>query len=80
MFDDDMKRREKAYRLWEEESRPEGRHEDHWRRAGEQAGLSDQESEDVTKVNQEADREAHEGGESGNSRLEVTPPSVTTPD
>jgi hypothetical protein len=25
--------RERAYQLWEEEGRPEGRHEDHWYRA-----------------------------------------------
>jgi hypothetical protein len=36
---DDSKVRERAYHLWEQEGRPEGRHEDHWRQAsGEAAG------------------------------------------
>lgn len=43
-MDDDrtelIKRR--AYALWESEGRPEGRHDDHWRRASEEMhGLED---------------------------------------
>ncbi len=32
---DDRERtvRERAFSIWEEEGRPEGRHDDHWRRA-----------------------------------------------
>jgi hypothetical protein len=32
---DDENIRRKAYEIWEQEGRPEGRHEDHWRRARE---------------------------------------------
>lgn len=30
--------RERAYRIWEEEGRPEGRAEHHWRQASQEAG------------------------------------------
>jgi hypothetical protein len=30
--------RERAYRIWEEEGRPEGRHEHHWSQAGQEVG------------------------------------------
>lgn len=34
--------RERAYRLWESEGRPDGKHDDHWRRASEEVhGLED---------------------------------------
>lgn len=80
MFDDETKRRERAYRLWEEEGRPEGRHEDHWTRAGEGGELSQQESEDVTEVNQEADRAFDAGKGSDRSPTEIRPPSTISPD
>lgn len=32
---DDDKIRRKAYEIWEDEGRPEGRHDDHWRQARE---------------------------------------------
>ena len=37
--DDEIKTR--AHRIWEEEGRPEGLHEDHWRRAQEQLNAED---------------------------------------
>jgi hypothetical protein len=34
--------RERAHRLWESEGRPEGKHDEHWRRASEEIhGLED---------------------------------------
>lgn len=34
--------RERAYRIWESEGRPDGKHEEHWRRAFEEVhGLED---------------------------------------
>jgi len=39
------KRRERAYRIWEEEGRPEGRHLDHWQRAEEQHERTEQETD-----------------------------------
>lgn len=39
MVDDrEEQRRQKAYALWEEEGRPEGRHEAHWQQAEDDAG------------------------------------------
>lgn len=55
MTDREQEQRERAYRLWEEEGRPEGSHDDHWKRSEHPADMSDQESDDVTKVNQQAD-------------------------
>ncbi len=41
----DEKRRERAYRIWEEEGRPEGRHLDHWQRAEEQHEETEREAD-----------------------------------
>jgi len=30
--------RERAYRLWEQEGRPHGRHQDHWQQASQEVG------------------------------------------
>jgi hypothetical protein len=30
--------RERAYKIWEEQGRPHGRHEDHWRQASQETG------------------------------------------
>lgn len=40
MADNDREHRirERAYRIWEEEGRPEGRHERHWHQASQEAG------------------------------------------
>jgi len=39
MVDDrEEQRRQKAYALWEEEGRPEGRHDAHWHQADDEAG------------------------------------------
>ena len=57
MDDKQQQRRERAYRIWEDEGRPEGAQDDHWKRAEEQSEFNEQESEDVTKVNQQADDE-----------------------
>jgi hypothetical protein len=35
MVDIEQRQRERAYKIWEEEGRPDGRHDDHWKRAGE---------------------------------------------
>jgi hypothetical protein len=36
MDDKDQKRRERAYKIWEDEGRPEGADLDHWQRAEDQ--------------------------------------------
>jgi len=56
MDDRDQQRRERAYKIRESEGRPEGAHDDHWKRANKQRQSPEQELEAVTKVYQEADR------------------------
>lgn len=80
MEDNEQKRRERAYKIWEDEGRPEGAHEDHWRRAEEQRGLTEQESEDVTKVNQELDDEFAKDGNTAETTSDIRPPSTVSPD
>ena len=40
MSEDDDAIRLRAYRLWEQEGRPEGRHDEHWKRARAELGAS----------------------------------------
>lgn len=44
MNDVDRRIRERAYRLWIEEGRPDGRAEDHWQRAAAQIAREDEQS------------------------------------
>ncbi|WP_275783730.1 DUF2934 domain-containing protein [Pararhizobium gei] len=80
MDDREQQQRERAYKIWEDEGRPEGAHDDHWRRAEDQHELTEQESEDVTKVNQEADDPfAKDEGET-ETPADIRPPSTVSPD
>lgn len=80
MDDREQQQRERAYKIWEDEGRPEGAHDDHWRRAEDQHELTEQESEDVTKVNQQADDQfAKDDGET-ESAVDIRPPSTVSPD
>ena len=79
MSDDDKQRRERAYWLWENEGRPEGRHDNHWTQAGEQ-DVTDHESEDVTKTNQEADQDFAGGNDADRSAIDIKTPSAISPD
>jgi hypothetical protein len=58
----EQQQRERAYKIWEDAGRPHGLHDDHWNKAEEQHEMTEQESDDVTKVNQEADREFADHG------------------
>jgi len=81
MTDREQEQRERAYRLWEEEGRPDGSHDDHWKRSEHPADMSDQESDDVTKVNQPAG--AAFGGENdaaADDAATIRPPSSVAPD
>lgn len=40
-MDREQKIRERANQIWEEEGRPEGRHEEHWRRAEEEVAAGE---------------------------------------
>jgi hypothetical protein len=50
MDERENQRRERAYRIWEEEGHPDGLHGEHWNRAEDRIDLTEQESEDVTRV------------------------------
>jgi hypothetical protein len=80
MEDNEQQRREQAYKIWEDEGRPEGAHENHWQRAEDQHELTEQESEDVTKVNQELDDEFAKDGKPTEIGTDIRPPSTLNPD
>jgi len=44
--DRDQRVRERAYRIWEEEGQPEGRQEEHWRRA--ETEISEEEAQSIS--------------------------------
>lgn len=80
MIDREQRQREQAYRIWEEEGRPDGAHEDHWRRAGQEGELSEQEADDVTKANQEADDKFADPNSRPEAGVENRPASTAVPD
>ncbi|MGE7368961.1 DUF2934 domain-containing protein [Neorhizobium sp. NPDC001467] len=80
MDDREQQRRERAYKIWEDEGRPDGAHDDHWRRAEDQHELAEQESDDVTKVNQEANDEFAKEGDGSENAADIKPPSAISPD
>lgn len=80
MDDKERQQRERAYKIWEDDGRPEGAHDDHWRRAEDHHEFVEQESEEVTKVNQEADDEFANGGGGTEGANDIKPLSTVTPD
>jgi hypothetical protein len=80
MDEREKRRRERAYKIWEDEGRPDGAHDDHWRRAEEQHELAEQQSEDVTKVNQKADIEFAKDDTQTEPAADIKPPSAVNPD
>lgn len=80
MDDREQQRRERAYKIWEDEGRPDGAHEDHWERARDQHELPEQESDDVTKVNQEAEDEFANEDTKNDSATDIRPHSTAGPD
>ncbi|MBB3447094.1 MULTISPECIES: DUF2934 domain-containing protein [unclassified Rhizobium] len=78
-MDREQQRRERAYKIWEDEGRPDGQHADHWRRAEEQHEATEKEAADVTEANQNASDEFN--GDNGNRPVtDIRPPSTVTPD
>lgn len=75
MNDKEQNQRERAYKIWEDEGRPDGAHEEHWKRAE-----ARDEEEDVTKANQEANDQFNEGGDRGRNPADIRPPSTVAPD
>jgi len=80
MNEKEQQQRERAYKIWEDEGRPEGAHEDHWRRAQEQYELAEQASDDVTKFNQEVDDEFAKQDPKPVEAPNIRPPSTVSPD
>ena len=60
---DETDRHAKAYALWEKEGRPDGRHLDHWHKAGvnDADGVPDEQSVDQTEAS--ASEDPAEGSE-----------------
>lgn len=58
--------RERAYRLWEQEGRPEGRHLDHWQRAEDQHEETEKEADEALAIEAKA-KKASAGTKSKNS-------------
>jgi hypothetical protein len=79
MTDREQQQRERAYKIWEDEGRPEGAHEEHWRRAEVKDGSSGGE-EDVTKANQDANDQFNENGKGDRNPADIRPPSTVAPD
>jgi len=78
-MDREQQQRERAYKIWEDEGRPEGQHEDHWRRAEEQHEAAEQDAADITKANQDAADEFN-GDENSGLATDIRPPSTISPD
>lgn len=78
MDEREQKRRERAYKIWEDEGRVDGLHEDHWKRAGEQPELGD------TGPNQEENSDQKPVPDNGDgrqrSRSAGAPPALPNPD
>lgn len=70
MVDREQTVRERAHKIWEDEGRVDGSHGEHWKRAEEHHELTEQESEDVTKVNQEADKPIANPAADGTTQVE----------
>jgi hypothetical protein len=57
MVDDrEEQRRQRAYALWEQEGRPDGRHDMHWQQAGDEADGHDSDHEPEATERLEAER------------------------
>ena len=50
MSDREQRQRERAYRIWEDEGRIDGRHLDHWQLAEDQHEATEQVADDVEDV------------------------------
>ncbi len=75
--DMEQRQRERAYKIWEDEGRPDGAHEDHWKRAQ----MPESQGRDVTEANREANEEfAGEDGRPRDNAAEIRPPSTVAPD
>lgn len=74
------KLRQLAYKIWEEEGRVEGFHDDHWLRAEKEHEMTEQQAEEATTANQHGDEEFAKENRGTNSAADIRPPSVSSPD
>lgn len=75
-----QERRERAYRIWEDEGRPDGMHEDHWQRAEDQHADTKRQADEVIEANQHASDEFNGKRRKNSSGPDVRPPSTAAPD
>ena len=80
MTDREEKIRQLAYKIWEEEGRESGFHNDHWLRAEKEHQMTDQQAEETTKANQHADEEFAKDNSGKKSAVDIRPPSISSPD
>lgn len=80
MDDKEQIRRERAYKIWEDEGRVDGLHDDHWKRAEDPSELTQQESSHFTKTNQQADDEFARIDCDAGFTTTIRPPSTVSPD
>jgi len=80
MDNKEQQQRERAYKIWEDEGRREGAHEDHWRRAEEGGQFSEQQADDVTQANQKANDEFAGDHDRSPGVADIRPPSSIAPD
>ncbi len=78
-MDTEQEQRERAYKIWENEGRPDGQHDDHWRRAEQPHETTEQGAAEVTKANQHASDEFNGEGQKKTSPTD-RPPSSVAPD
>jgi len=78
-MDRDQERRERAYKIWEDEGRPDGQHDDHWQRAEDQHEATEREVADVTEANERAN-DSFNGNKKKKTVTNGLPPSTTAPD
>ncbi|KQV82151.1 DUF2934 domain-containing protein [Rhizobium sp. Root1220] len=79
-MDREQDRRERAYKIWEDEGRPEGHHEDHWQRAEDQHEATEQEAANVAEANEHASGEFNNGKKKRSAVVDSRPPSIVAPD
>lgn len=80
MDDHEQKQRERAYKIWEDEGRPENRHLDHWQRAEEQHEATEQDAAAVAKANQKASEQSAGTDRRSRSVGDMGPPSTASAD
>ncbi|RDJ03843.1 DUF2934 domain-containing protein [Rhizobium grahamii] len=80
MNEQEQRRRQRAYQIWEDEGRPEGQHLDHWARAEDQHEATEEQAAEVTEANRTAKKQFNDGDTTKESAMDIRPPSMTSAD